>query len=111
MIIKKSGGVILGAELSNAEKKAMRIEIQKQIAEHTRKHALEIDAMFLWYMMEEFKFGPARLKKIFTEFSPRLYDLCARYEMFDKGDDVWLCTQKLKEHGVDLEEWIREVGE
>lgn len=111
MIIKKSGGAIIGADLSNAERKAMRIEINKQIAEHTRKHLMEIDATFLWYMMEAFNFKPKQLKRIFTEFSPMLHELCARYEMFDKGDDIWLCTQKLKERGVDLEEWMKEVGE
>ncbi len=77
MIVKKSGGRIYGAQLTVAERKAMNIEIEKQLAEYTRKHQAEFDA------------------------------LVKRYEMEDE-DDVWLCTQKLKEMGVDIEQWERE---
>ena len=37
MIIKKSGKNIFGAELTVAERKAMDIEIQKEIAEFNQK--------------------------------------------------------------------------
>ena len=37
MIVKKSGGKVIGAHLTNAEKKAMDIEIMKDIAEFDRK--------------------------------------------------------------------------
>jgi hypothetical protein len=33
--------------------------------------------------------------------------LVNRYEM-DISDDVWLCTHKLKEIGVDVEDWYRQ---
>ena len=32
------------------------------------------------------------------------------YEM-EQGDDVWLCTYKLKEIGCDLEKWEKERGD
>lgn len=111
MIVKKARGKVYGATLTAAERKAMNIEIQKQLAEYTRKHALEIDAMFLWYLHEEFGFGLKRLKKVFTGFDPKIEELCKRYEMTDEGDGVWLCTYKLKEMGVNLEEWDKERGD
>lgn len=113
MIVKKAGGKIIGAQLTSAERKAMNIEIENQLAEYTRKHALEIDAMFLWFLHrhEKFKLGPKRLKEVFMDFAPLIDELCDRYEMHNEGDDIWLCTQKLKDIGVDLEELIKEVGD
>lgn len=111
MIVKKAGGKVIGAQLSSAEKKAMNLEIQRQLGDYTKKHAVEIDAMFLWYLHEEFGFGLKRLKQVFTGFHPRIVELCDRYEMHEEGDDIWLCTQKLKELGADLEEWLKEVGD
>jgi hypothetical protein len=111
MIVKKSGGHVIGADLTAAERKAMRIEIQKQLAEDTRKHAIEIDAMFLWYMYEEFGLSLEQLKQLFMGFAPRIDELCNRYEMYDQEGTMWLCTHKLKEMGVDLEEWDKERGD
>lgn len=111
MIVKKAGGVVIGAHLTDAEKKAMKIEIQKEIAERTRKHALELDSLILWYLHEEFGFGLTRLKKAFMAFDTRIEELCKRYEMTESGDDVWLCTQMLKELGADIEKWSEERGD
>lgn len=38
MHVKKAGGKVYGAILTAAEKKAMDIEIQKELAEYDRKH-------------------------------------------------------------------------
>lgn len=45
MRVKKAGGRIFGGTMSAAEKKAMDLEIQRQLAEYDRKHLIEIDAM------------------------------------------------------------------
>lgn len=111
MIIKKAGGKVYGAELTAAERKAMNMEIQRQLGDHTRKHAIEIDALFLWFLHEEFGFGLKRLMRVYTKFRPRLEDLCERYEMCEEGDDIWLCTRMLKEYGMDLEQLSKEVGD
>ena len=47
MIIKKANGLIFGAELTAAEKKAMNMEIQRQLADYDRRNANEIAAMWL----------------------------------------------------------------
>lgn len=48
MRIKKAGGKIFGAVLSAAEKKAMDMEINRQIVEADRRYADDIDAMVLY---------------------------------------------------------------
>ena len=57
MHIKKSGGKIFGADLTAAERKAMNMEIQRQLAEYTRKHRLELDAMILWVLHAQYGWG------------------------------------------------------
>lgn len=47
MRIKKAGGKVFGAVLTAAEKKAMDMEINRQIVEADRRYADDIDAMVL----------------------------------------------------------------
>ena len=96
--------------MSAAEKKAMDMEIQRQLAEYDRKHIREIDALVLWELREQFGFGNKRLKKFYDNFAHGIEALISRYEM-EQGDDVWLCTHKLKEIGCDLEAWEKERGD
>ena len=89
------------------QKKAMDIEIRRQLAEYDLKHANELDAMILWHLHEEFGFGPKRLKQFYDTFAVRLDELIKHYEMTD-SDMVWLCTYKLKQYGIDIEEWNKQ---
>ena len=107
MYTKKAGGKVYGAHLTAAEKKAMDIEIRRQLAEYDLKHANELDAMILWHLHEEFGFGPKRLKQFYDTFAVRLNELIKHYEMTD-SDMVWLCTYKLKQYGIDIEEWNKQ---
>lgn len=54
MQLKKAGGKVYGAVLTAAEKKAMDLEIQRELAEYDRKHIAEIDATILWVLHEQF---------------------------------------------------------
>lgn len=87
MKVKKAGKRVFGAVMSAAEKKAMDMEIQRQLG-----------------------FGNKRLKKFYDNFSRGIEALIRRYEM-EQSDDVWLCTYKLKEIGCDLEKWEKERGD
>jgi len=80
------------------------MEIQRQLAEYDRKHAMEIDALVLWVLHTQLGWGVKRLKRFYDSFSDEIDALVDRYQM-DKEDDIWLCTYKLKECGVDLEVW------
>ena len=93
-----------GANLTAAEKKAMDLEIQRQFAEYLSKSENEISAIILWELHEQFGFGPKRLKYFYIHFGKSVKELIARYEL-ENSDDIWLCTRKLKEIGVDLDEW------
>lgn len=108
MIVKKTGRLILGAKLSKDEEKAMKIEIQKQLADYIRKNTNELDAIVLWYLHKEFGFGKKRLRKFYDHFNLALDSLCKRYELTDKADELWLFQEKLKDYGVDLDEWNKE---
>lgn len=108
MRIKKVGGRIIGAEMSAAEKKAMELEIRRQIAEYNQKNLNEIDALILWVLHEQFGFGAKRLKQFYNAFQNSVNDLMRRYEM-EEGDENWLCTEMLKRIGVDVEQWHKEL--
>jgi hypothetical protein len=101
MKVKKAGKRVFGAVMSAAEKKAMDMEIQRQLAEYD---------LVLWELREQLGFGNKRLKKFYDNFSRGIEALIRRYEM-EQGDDVWLCTYKLKEIGCDLEKWEKERGD
>lgn len=107
MIVKKAGGKVYGATLTAAERKAMNIEIQRQLAEYERNRTTEIDSMILWVLHSQFGFGLERLKRFYDCFAVSIDQLVKRYEMEDE-DQVWLCTHMLKEYGVDIEKWHNE---
>lgn len=102
MRIKKSGGKIFGAELTSAEKKALDLEIKRQLEEYDKKHIKEFDAMILWVLYSEFDFDVEDLKRYRDKFHSEIEKLIQRYEL-DDSDDIWLCSKLLKEIGVDLD--------
>lgn len=108
MRLKKACGKVYGASMTVAEKKGMNLEIQRQLAEYDRKHLIEIDALILWVLHDKFGFGPKRLRQYYDSYLTSIHDLVKRYEL-DKDDDIWLCTQKLKDIGVDVEAWHKET--
>ena len=109
MRIKKAAGKIFGADLTAAERKAMNLEIERQLAEYTRAHGLEIDAIILWVLHAQLGLGPTRLRRFYDQFEKELDALLERYEM-GEDDRLWLCTYMLKQIGVDIEKWDRERG-
>lgn len=111
MITKKHHGRAFGATLSKSEKKAMEIEINRQIAESDRKHKNELEALILWGLHCQFGFGAKRLKRFYDSFATNIEDLIQHYEMDTEKDGAWLCSVKLKDIGVDVEKWGLEVGE
>ena len=109
MVVKQVGKLILGADLNEKEKKALDIELGKEFAKYNRNNANEVDAIILWVLHDQFGFGHDRLKNFHAAFQPSLEELCKRYEMTDKDDELWLCTRKLLDIGVDIEDWNKEV--
>ena len=107
-LFKRREKSIFGCQFNAKEQEAMEREVRSQLAEWSRKNRMEIDAMFLWFMHEEFGFGMERLRRVYYGFRPYMERLAQRYEM--KGEDTpFLCTKKLLDYGIDLEEWEKVV--
>lgn len=108
MTVIKHGNTILGAHLTAKERKALEIEMRKQIAEYDKKNIAEIDAMVLWVLHEQLGLGKKALRKFYDSFHGHLDRLVSHYEM-EKEDEAWLCTEMLKTIGVDIVAWHEET--
>ena len=108
MIVKKSGKHIYGVEFTAAEKKALDMEARRVLAEHTRKHELEIEAIVIRQLRRLTGWGETRLKRFYDDFAPEMMKLCAYYEA-EEVDAPWLCTQELLTEGFDIEAWHRDA--
>jgi hypothetical protein len=110
MKIKKGFNSVYGVDLTAKEKKALELEVKRQLAEYDTKHSHEMDAIVLWVLHTQFGFGHKRLKEFFDCFSVAVSELIERYEL-ENSDAVWLCTHQLKEYGIDIAQWNRERNE
>ena len=108
MRVKKTGGKVYGATLTDAEKKAMNMEIRRQLAEMDKKNMEEVDATVLYVLMTEFGFGEKRLRRFHDAFCEQITELVNRYQM-DSNDEIWLCTEMLKRRGIDINQWNKEL--
>lgn len=108
MIVKKYGKTVFGADFTAEERKAINMETRRAIAEHTRQHELEIEAIVIRQLRRLTGWGETRLKRFYMDFAPELKSLCTHYEM-PEVDAPWLCTQELKKEGFDIEAWHREA--
>ena len=77
---------ICNGGMTAEQRKIMKAEIRKELAEHDRKHAYEIDAIVLWVLMDVFGFGEKRLKRYFDEFGKQLNALIKYYEMNEEDE-------------------------
>lgn len=108
MQVKKSGGRVFGAVLTATERKAMDMEINRQIIEADKRYTNDVDAMVLYTLRVHLGFGKKRLRKFYEAFSAEHDRLIQHYEMPD--DYIWLCMEQLKKIGVDVEKWNSERG-
>lgn len=85
-------------------KKAMILEINRQIVEQENKFIQGIDAMILWTLHKELGFGKKRLERFYKAVIRNYKELCKYFEM----DDTYPAEQKLREIGVDLDKLRKE---
>ena len=108
MVVKKAGGKVYGAASHRQRRRRpMDMEIERQLAEYTRKHEADLNATILYVLHEQLGFGEQRLRKFFDRFSVEIDALVKYYEMDDE-DAEWLCTRKLLDMGIDVEKWCDE---
>lgn len=108
MRIKSHRGKVFGAELTAAEKKAMNIEINRQLVERDKQYAADIDAMVLYTLMAHYGWKKKRLKRFWKAFIVEHKALREFYQMDEPGDNEWLAHRMLKEIGVDIQQWYQE---
>lgn len=89
--------------LPGVTRTALNKEIARQIVEMDRAHSNNIDAMVLYVLHTEFGFGKKRLRQFYDALIKEHDRLESYYEMPDSFP--WLCKEKLKEIGVDIEAW------
>ena len=106
MQVKKINGKVFGAVLTAAEKKALDMEINRELVEADKRYTNDIDAMVLYTLRAHLGFGKKRLRKFYDAFSVEHDRLIQHYEMPD--DYTWLCKEMLKRIGVDVEAWNNE---
>ena len=109
MNVKYSKGKVFGAGLSAKERKGMELEIKRQIIKMDLEHKQDIDALILYVLHSYLGFGKKRLHDFYINFAKEHKALLEYYELNSEADNVWLCKQKLKDIGVDIDEWEKEV--
>ena len=109
MYFKRAAGKIFGVTFNKAEQKAIDKAIGEQCAEMDRQMELDRDSSILWMLHEQFGFGRKKLFRAWQMMYADSKKLQAHYEMGPE-DGGWLCRQKLKEYGVDLERWYKDEG-
>lgn len=109
MRVRSFRGKVYGAELTSAERKAMNTEINKQLVERDKQYAADIDAMVLYTLMAHYGWKAKRLKDFWKAFVAEHEALREFYQMDDPSDNKWLAHRKLKEIGVDVQEWYEEI--
>lgn len=107
MIVKKAGKHIIGAVLTAAEKKALDMEIMRQIAEFNEKNICEVDAAVLWTLYRHFEWEPEQLRAFYKAFHECMDEVIQHYQM-EEADRAFVCTELLREVGVDLVAWDNE---
>lgn len=107
MNLKIICGKVYGADLTSKEREALDIEIRKQIAEQARQYQDDFDACVLYQIHAQYGKQAKALRKFYDQWKVVHKALLDHYEL-DKPDAPWLFMQKLKDLGVDVEEWNKE---
>ena len=110
MRMKKTYGKVYGATFTANERRAMDMEIKRQLLEWDAKYTSDMDAMVLYTLMAHYGWKKKRLRKFWEAFQSEHKALRDYYQMDAPGDNEWLAKRKLKDIGVDVEEWNKEVS-
>ena len=109
MQVKKYKGKIFGMAMTADERKALQMELRKEIAELDNKYAADIDALMLYVLASRYGWRKKRLLEIWHAFAEEHKRLCEYYQMDGAGDSEWLAHHELAKIGVDVRKW--EQGE
>ena len=108
MRVKKFNGKPYGVEFTATERKAMNLEINRQLAERDEQYKEDLDAMILYVLAAHYGWRKKRLRRFWKAFVAEHTALREYYRMNEPGDGEWLAHRKLKEIGVDIHQWYEE---
>ena len=108
MRVKKFNGRPYGVEFTATERKAMNLEINRQIIEKDERYKEDIDAMVLYVLMARYGWKKKRLRNFWKAFVEEHKALIEFYQMDEPGDNEWLAHRQLRQIGVDIHQWYKE---
>lgn len=108
MYVKKYKGKVYGAEFTTDEQKAIDIEISKQLRETVDTFMRDMDAVILYTLLASEGWKQKRLRAFWENVYKEREKLLQHYEC-SSDDYVWLARYKLKEIGVNVDEWNDEI--
>jgi hypothetical protein len=94
--------------VTNEQWRTIRREVNKAILKADREYSGNFAAGVLWALHTTFGFGPVRLRRMWDEYRKLHDQLREYYELTDDQDTCYLCRQRLKDYGIDIDEWERE---
>lgn len=96
---------IKNAVLNGVGEQTMRQEIRKQCLDMDKEYTLDLDTMYLWTLHQKYGWGLKRLKQFYMDVFAEHMRMRKCYEM----DDMYPERHKLKEKGIDIEEWYNKL--
>ena len=96
-------------EPNAAQRKVLRGEVIKEFDTllENFNHDVMVQLLYMFHFNSRYNFGEKRLKQLHEDIKEALEGLHARYEL-SVNDTAWLCEQKLKEDGIDVDELLKD---
>ena len=96
---------IKNAVLNGVGEHVMKQEIRQQCLDMDKEYTLDLDTMYLWTLHQRYGWGLKRLKQFYMDVFAEHMRMRKCYEM----DDMYPERHKLKEKGIDIEEWYNRL--
>lgn len=93
--------------MTPTQRTAMMHEINRQCLEADERLALDVDTVVLWTLYQRYGWGKKRLH----DFYIAMYAEHQRMRDYYQIDDLYPERLKLREKGIDLEQWQKEAQE
>lgn len=88
---------------SKAEQEALNREINRQLAQNVEGLKINLLALMLWQLHTQLGFGKKRIMRFYNGFKPAIEEMQQYYDMYTGEDTDYMCKQKLKDLGIDVE--------
>ena len=96
---------IIPMRMTAKERKALRKEIDKQLADNVRNMSSDLTALVLWELHEQERWGKIKLLRFQKRFQPMIKQLQDYYQVRTADDTNFICKHRLKnEVGIDVDE-------